>query len=303
MAKLQVSKIGQTLSFQLIKGTLNLVGLLSMKWLYRISDAINWLFLTIIKYRKKIVYQNLDIAFPNLPQKEKQNIVKGFYQNLSDILLESIKGFWLNKEELLQRFKYTNPEVFNPYYEKNQSVILIGSHYGNWEWGVLSVQLWLKHQVVGIYKPINHQKVDQYINGLRKKWGLQLASMGKIARTLVLNKDIPCAYVFIADQSPSDVVNAHWINFFDRETAFLHGVDKIARRTGFPVFLFNIKRVKRGYYEVTFELLCSNPKETKEGAITQQFATSLENYIREYPGDWLWSHHRWKRTKPSLTSL
>ena len=301
MAKLQGNKISHYISYLVVRGGIQLFSLLSMKNLHRLSNFLCWFFNRGIGYRKKIIIQNLKITFPDKPSGWINTIKNKFYLNFTDLLLESVKGFTLPKETLTKRYQFPNADIFDPYFKRKESVLLIGSHYANWEWGVLSVAQWLKHKVIGVYKPIKNPLIDQYINNARQQWGLHLTSMNQTGRAMVLNRNEPCAYVFIADQSPSDVHNAHWIPFFGKETAFLHGVDRIARRTGYPVFIFNINRKKRGYYEVVFELLCSNPKDLPPQEITKRFAHALEAQIRKKPEDWLWSHRRWKRTRPAST--
>lgn len=273
---------------------------LLFKWipfwvLYRISDILFFLIYYILGYRKKVVLNNLNIAFPNRSDQSKQLIAKKFFKNLCDIILEGIKGFSLSKKDILDRYKFFNTHLLDEQFDRGQSVILIGSHYANWEWGVLSVSLWLKHTVIGIYKPIKNDLVDQYFNTIRKQWGLELAKMKDTGRAIVRNRHRNIAYVLIADQSPSDLINAHWVNFFNKKTPFLHGVDKIGRMTNYPIFIFHIKRTRRGHYEVHFDPLIPQPKATEATKITQSFASHLESYIKKNPQDWLWSHRRWKR--------
>ena len=260
------------------------------------SSVLYLLIYKVFRYRYTIVADNLQKAFPSLNSLQKKRLIKAFYQHLCDLTLESLKGLGIKKEEIQKRYQFINPALLNVEFEKGQSIIILGSHYGNWEWGVLSVSLWLKHQVVGIYKPIKNKAIGDLFNQNRKKWGLTLAPMAKTGRALIQKREKPAAFVFIADQSPSDVKNAHWLNFFNQRTAFHHGVDKIARRTNYPVYLFDIQRVKRGYYQVHFSLLCATPKNTADGEITSLYAKALEETIKRQPAYWLWSHRRWKRS-------
>ncbi|MEY4927170.1 MAG: hypothetical protein RI894_1606, partial [Bacteroidota bacterium] len=105
------------------------------------------------------------------------------------------------------------------------------------------------------------------------------------------------AVFMISDQSPSNVKDAHWLPFFGHETAFLHGLEKHARAYNYPVFYFNVKRIKRGQYDVTAHLLADKPAELAPSELTRRYATMLEACIRADPAAWLWSHNRWKRKK------
>lgn len=303
MPHLQISGAIQHIVRFLVALCIQLFRLIPFPLLYLLSGLIFFIMYVVVGYRKKIVLDNLKTAFPEWDRQKIHSVARSFYLNLSDIMVETVKGFTMSESVLKKRFRFLNPEILDPAFNQHQSIIIMGSHYGNWEWGVLSVSLWLKHQVIGVYKPIKNRHLDAYMAKLRRRWGLQLASMGYVSRALIENKNRVCAYVFIADQSPSDVDNAHWLPFFGKDTAFLHGVDKIARRTDFPVFCFYIQRVKRGYYEVIFKELAKTPKALDDGALTALFAQDLENYIKAHPNDWLWSHRRWKRKKESRNNF
>jgi KDO2-lipid IV(A) lauroyltransferase len=282
------------------KGITLLFRYLPFRVIYILSDFLYTLLYRVGKYRFQVISQNLKGSFPEKQDSEINGLIKRFYLNFSDILMETLKGLAIKKESILQRYKFINANLLDQDFENNQNVIILASHHTNWEWAVLSINLWLKHQVVGVYKPIKNKRVDTFFNTRRKKWGLELISMSKTARALAKRRRTPAAFVFIADQTPSDIKNAHWINFLNRPTAFHHGMDKIARRTNYPVYLADIKRVKRGFYEVEFSLLCPEPGKMKESEVTEHYAKGLEDIIKKDPANWLWSHRRWKRKKEDL---
>ena len=87
---------------------------------------------------------------------------------------------------------------------------------------------------------------------------------------------------------------AYWVKFLNRETPFLHGLEKYARLYNLPVIYIDIQRVRRGYYEVELLVLTKNPLELKEGVITEMYVRKLESIIISKPENWLWSHRRFK---------
>jgi len=72
----------------------------------------------------------------------------------------------------------------------------------------------------------------------------------------------------------------------------------ISRKLNYPVAYGSIKRIKRGYYEMNLEMLCPDPASTKDGEITEMHTRRLEKDIIAHPATWLWSHKRWKHTRP-----
>jgi len=287
------------LSFEvgLTKLLVRFVGLLPFWALWPIADFLKFLLFNVFGYRRKVVENNLRKSFPAKNERERKAIARLFYHHFSDMLVESIKGLSLPKVELLRRFSYRNPGVFQPFFEKKQSIILLGSHYGNWEWGVLSFPLAVQHKVTGVYKPLKNKRLDYFLSSLRKKWGLHLTDMAQAGRAIVQQKNEPTIFVLIGDQTPFDMRSAHWTTFLSQDTPWLNGMDKLARKTCYPVFYFEIVKLRRGFYEVTFSPICEAPNTLAEGEVTALFSKKLEETIRRAPAYWLWSHRRWKRAQ------
>jgi len=271
--------------------------LMPFRIMYCFSDFLYFVFFYIVKYRKKIVFQNLRSSFPEKSEKEINAIAKKFYKHLCDILLEGIKGFKISKKQILKRHRLVNPEFLNEYYNKGQSVIGATAHYANWEWGSLSGGLQTKFGLLGFYKPLSNVYIDNLLKHSRSKCGTSLISIFETYKTFLKNKDNVVVYLLASDQSPSNYNKAYWINFLNHETACLHGIEKYARLFNYPVLYIHIYRIKRGYYELEIKKVIENPSEYKEGEITQKYMEMLEGIIKDNPSDWLWSHRRWKKTK------
>ena len=61
-----------------------------------------------------------------------------------------------------------------------------------------------------------------------------------------------------------------------------------------PVVYVSIQKLKRGHYDLKFELITSNPLVEPSGKIIESFASFLERDIINSPQFWLWTHNRWK---------
>lgn len=275
-----------------------LFGHLPFAMLYRLSDGVAFLLMHVLRYRHKVVSENLRKSFPEKSEQELRQIRADFYRHLADILLEGIRGMRLEKEELLRRYRFVNAGILQNDFEAGRHVFAMPAHYGNWEWGVLSFPLQVPHQVVGVYKPIHNPYISRYVDACRTRFGLQLASIYTTRKTLEAVPSSPTLYIMMSDQSPSSTRKAHWVPFLHRETACLHGADWYARHYNYPVYYMDIQRVRRGYYEITLSLLSANPASSEPESITRSYMQALEQTLHKNPAPWLWSHRRWKRKKP-----
>jgi len=250
-----------------------------------------------MKYRRKIVAQNLKNSFPEKSQEELNSIEKKFYTNLCDITVEGIKGFSMSKKQLVRRYKVLNPEVEQSYFEKGQNTIGAGSHFCNWEWGVLCFSLQFTNSPVGIYKPLTNKFIDSYIRRTRAAWGMKLAPIRQTARTFIANQEKPTIFLMVSDQNPSNIEKAQWVNFLNQDTACLHGLEVYSKKYKLPILYGDVQRVKRGFYTVEMSVLEEEPHLLGEGEVTQKYMNYLEKVIRKTPENWLWSHKRWKHKR------
>ena len=264
--------------------------------LYGMSDITYFIAYYIIRYRRKIVFENLRNAFPEKSDKELEKISKSFYSYLCDLIVETIKNLTISKKASLARCKIKDVDVFEKLYSQNKNIILVIGHFGNWEWAGYSLSLSIKHQSVVIYKPLSNKYFNQFIYKIRTRLGAKLIPMNDTFREMVNNKDNLNVTTFIADQTPPPD-GAYWTNFLNQDTPIFQGTEKIAKKLNYPVIFMSVNRLNRGYYEVSAEMLCENPANTSDGEISELHTRMLEKEIRKNPQFWLWSHRRWKHKR------
>ncbi len=201
--------------------------------------------------------------------------------------------------QISRRFAVRDLAGVDRLYREGRSVIGLCSHYNNWEW-FSAVQLVTPFRVLTVYKPLKNEYFDQFILKLRTKFGTWASPMQNILRDLLKfrNEKILTMSGFIADQTPPPDEHAYWTTFLNQETGFFRGAEKLAVKYDMPVIFVSIAKIKRGYYEVAFELMTDHPGKEAPDFITSRYAELLEAVIREKPEYWLWSHRRWKYKKP-----
>ncbi len=264
---------------------------------YVLSDGLAFFLYRILGYRKKVVFDNLRRSFPEKNDAELTEIARRFYQNLTDITLESIKLFTISLAEATRRAPPRNPELLNKYLDQGQPVILCGSHYNNWEITGLSMPLAFNGTTITAFKPLTNKILDRYLNANRSRATMEMVAMNDLFSTMRKRGKEPVVFILLSDQSPSSPKSAHWVPFLGQETASLPGADVLARKFNFPVLYYDTQRLRRGFYEVHFSELWPDPTTAQEGDISRAYARQLEQIIRHDPANWLWSHKRWKIKK------
>ena len=287
-------------AYLILRGMVALVAILPFFVLHRLADVLAPLLYHVFRYRRSIVLSNLQRVFPEKTEAERRAIAKKFYLNFVDVIFEGLKGPSLSKAELIERFPVLNPETTTDWYAKtqNRSVIFVGGHYGNWEWGALSPGLQVLPHCVVIFKSVNNQRIHDYIVQSRARFNTQMVATKETRLAFVQHQESqpkPALYFMLSDQYPSNQTDAHEVEFFGRKTKFLHGPAKYAQQYDLPIFFIVLKRIGRSRYTSAGRLLVENPRELPAQALTQIFAQALEEAIREEPSMWLWTHRRWKR--------
>lgn len=274
-----------------------LISVLPFWLIYRISDCVYFLVYYIVGYRKKIVFKNLRNSFPEKSDKEILLIRKNFYKYFCDLMLETLKTLTISAKSAQKRVLVENKNIIEEFYKKNQSIIIVLGHLGNWELAGAGFSQVGLHKMYIIYHPLSNKYFDKLIFKMRTRLGNKLYAMNDTLKGMIRNKSETTATAFIADQTPSPR-GAYWTTFLNQDTPVFIGTEKIARKLNYPVVYASIKRIKRGIYNLSFELIERDPKSTNEGEISELHTKRLEKDIQSQPETWLWSHRRWKHKKP-----
>jgi Kdo2-lipid IVA lauroyltransferase/acyltransferase len=283
------------LSFYLLYPIIYLIASLPFRALYIFSDFL-YLLIRLSGYRREVVLKNLRNSFPEKSPKEIEKICNNFYRYLCDLILETLKTLKMNEKQTRQRVTFHNTGWLDKMYAEKKSIVIVMGHYGNWEWAGPSFTLTTNFQLVVIYRPLSNLYFEKMMTRMRTRFGTRITPAEKTLRDMVAYRNEITATAFIADQTASNQ-NAYWIQFLNQETLVFTGPEKLAKKFKYPVVFMNVERVKRGYYEVTPELLCENPENTSENEITDRFFQRLEAEIKKDPTPWLWSHKRWKHKR------
>ena len=250
----------------------------------------------IVKYRESVTKENLTLSFPEKSPQAISALHKLYQKHLTDVSAEMVKMFSISKKAVAKRYTCVNPELVNQFYRQGKSVILMSSHYNNWEWMVLRLEDMFLHHGIGVGKANTNKVFEKWINRRRTRFGTEVVFSDTIRDTFAQNaaQKKLCAYMMLSDQSPGNLKKSYVTTFLHQESCMIYGAEYFAKKYDLPVLYYEVMKVKRGFYQLEFEIITEKPTEAAPGAIIEKYVQLLEKTIYKTPQYWLWSHRRWK---------
>ena len=271
------------------------VSILPFRILYVVSDAFYALIFYIIGYRKKVVLENLKLAFPEKSKNELLKIRKKFYHHFIDIMLEMVKSFTISKKELDKRYVYKNIELFEELHKNGKSTILIGSHYANWEW-VIGLSNFVNYKCYAAYTKVSNSYFNSKILKSRGRFWIHLKQSSKIIAEIERNNknNIQAMYGLFSDQSPQLKKTFYWNHFLGVKVPIHTGAEMLAKKYDLNIVFIDTKKIKRGYYETSFHLITNSATKFSDYKLTDIFLEKVEKQIKTAPEYYFWTHKRFK---------
>jgi KDO2-lipid IV(A) lauroyltransferase len=237
------------------------------------------------------------LVFPEKSDDEINQITIKFYHHLCDMVVEAIKSLTISEREMKEHFRFSNVEVLNEIEQMKKSTILMCAHYGSWEW-IFILNKFVDPTTKGfaVYKRLANPYFDRLVKRIRAKYNSHLITTKETIPILIRAKVEGELTIsgFVSDQSAKPHNALHWGEFMGYKVPMHTGAEMLAKKLNMAVVFFRVKRLKRGYYETTFEVITLNPKDYENYEITDKFFRLVEKQIEEAPQYYLWTHKRWK---------
>lgn len=266
------------------------------------SDICCFVLYHLVRYRRKVVRDNLVHSFPEKPAQEIKKIEKQFYHDFCDLVVETLKLRRMKTADVLQHVSVANPELLESLAQQGKSVFLAMHHSSNWEWFWQIQHTTSSYRHFAIYKRLENQYFDRKVFQLRTKFTDDKNVMIEdraLKNTLEQIGDGTNAILILGDQSPRGAATDYWTEFLHRDTCWYRGMEVLAKKYDYAVVYVEMSRQKRGCYNVKYHLITDDPRNTEEGFILEQYVRHTERFIKNNPDNWLWSHRRWKHARPT----
>lgn len=272
-----------------------LISKLPLKILYWVSDFIFFLVYRVAGYRKKVVFNNIKNSFPEKTDAEINAITRNFFANFADYLVETVKSFSISANELKVRVQHINQDVFHEAQKEGKNVIMLSGHIFNWEWFNALATIVPQDHCYPVYRKMQSGFWEEKIKKIRSSYGNEAVEANNVIKHIFRNKnDGNSVYMFVADQTP----NHHHVDvgtmFLNQKTPVFIGYDKLATRMDLVFVYCEMKKVKRGFYQVNYYRVYPENEKFADFEVVKKFHKLLENTISKRPDNYLWSHRKWK---------
>ena len=241
---------------------------------------------------KKIIHSNIKKAFPNLNSKEINKITKQMWNNYGRVFSEYmfIKNY---RNKLFDtHISIRGLEILREIKKNNKPVIFISGHFSNFELMAMALE---KHEIklAAIYRPLNNFFLNFLMEKIRKdhicKFQIK-KGLGGIREIIRLNQN-GFSTALMIDQRVSQGIKA---NFFNQQAFTTTIPAQLVKKYNFPVVPLFIERYENIKFKITIQKPIYFSKSTTEKEITEKLNSLIEKMILFKPGQWIWSHNRWK---------
>lgn len=270
------------------------IAILPFPLLYLMSDLAFLILFYLVRYRRKVVRDNLNLALDGYNKKQLKTIERSFYRHFCDLFLESLKTLTMSRDELFKRYELINTEVIHQL-ESQRSVLVMIPHYGNWEWSVV-VNTYIRTKGYAVYQKLGNRYFDKMFRKIRARFNNTPIHQKQMIRTLIRNleQDEHAVYGIVSDQSPQVHRTKYWRPFMGTTVPVFDSPEILARKFDLAVVYGRISKLKRGHYQLEFVPITERGATTDEHFITDKFIELTEENIRSNPAYYLWTHRRWK---------
>ncbi|MFZ1815924.1 MAG: lipid A biosynthesis lauroyl acyltransferase [Rhizobiaceae bacterium] len=249
--------------------------------------------------RTRRARDNLQKAFPQKTPAEIETILEDMWGSLSRTAaeyayLDEIFDFDPQKPEG-GRFEVSGIDNFVALREHDGPAICFTAHTGNWELlPVASAAYDL--DITALFRPPNNPYIAKRVLSARK------TAMGHLVPSKA-GASWALADVMRDGGKVGMLVDQYYkkgvpVSFFGRPTLGNQLIAKLARQFDCPIYPARCIRLPGGRFRIELQDRLEVPRDSKGAvdvqALTQLVNTVVEGWVREYPGQWLWLHKRWK---------
>jgi len=249
---------------------------------------------------RRVGMRNLAMALPEKSEAERARILRGVFTSLGRQLAELCQFPRYTLENVEKVVVYDGLQNYEQAYARKKGVLFLTAHFGGWELSAFTHSMY-GHWMHVVMRPMDNQYLDRLLQSYRMMHGNKVVPKDDFVRGLLAAMKAGEVVGILMDTNMTPPQGI-FVDYFGIPACTASGLARIALRTDAAVVpTFTIWDEKLRKYRLRFdaalELVRTGELEADIVANTQKFTKVIEDYVRQYPDQWLWVHRRWK-TRP-----
>ncbi|WP_415294813.1 lysophospholipid acyltransferase family protein [Candidatus Pelagibacter sp. Uisw_113] len=238
---------------------------------------------------KQTINKNILKALPNLSNSEINKISRTMWGNYGRILSEYM---FLSEFRFRNNIEIKGQQILDELKESNEQVIFVSGHFNNFELMAMQIEK-SGINLAAIYRPLNNKFLNYFMEKIRKKYicknQIKKGSSGTRQLLSLFKKGSSIALMI--DQRVSEGILS---KFFKNEALTTTIPAQFVKKFRCKVVPIYIERIKDIDFRLTVHAPINFSEDETIDTITLKLNSLLERMILQNPGQWIWSHNRWK---------
>jgi Kdo2-lipid IVA lauroyltransferase/acyltransferase len=257
----------------------------------RLSSLVLLSFGPFFRSKKRIITSIKD-SLKETDEQVAKKIVNEMWSNYGKILAEYVFIKKFRKSKFNEFINIEGSEILEEIKNKKEPVIFVSGHFNNFELMAMEIEK-SGVNLAAIYRPLNNIFLNKIMESIRTKYICKNQIKKGRAGTRELLRFFKDGYsiALMIDQRVSEGIKS---NFYGRSaftTTIPAQLIKKFKCKIVPVYIERLQNTK-------FKIMINKPLVFDENQpieeITQHLNYWLEEMISKNPGQWIWSHNRWK---------
>ncbi|MFC1699585.1 lysophospholipid acyltransferase family protein [Candidatus Omnitrophota bacterium] len=285
------------LEFAIVRLSMALINFFPIAVSTWIARRIGELTFFLMPVRRRVAFENMNLAFGGaLPDAEKRAVALESFRHLATAIMEFFRLPKFVKKSA-GRVTLKGTEHLDRAFDRGRGAVLVMSHLGPWEYLVFLSYL-KKYPTTVLGRPVRNPYFYRWIVSLRQIMELKHSDKMLGAREILSELRENHLVAITIDQwaGPEGL----WSYFFNVPTSTTSLPARLAKRTGCALIPAYCVRINSGKYEIHVhpEVSLKAEADVWVEKMTNHLNSLLEQQIRAFPSQWMWTHKRWKNKKP-----
>ncbi|MFH2035595.1 MAG: lysophospholipid acyltransferase family protein [Candidatus Zixiibacteriota bacterium] len=263
----------------------------------KLAAGIGILSYHILGSRRRIAIDNLTRAFSkDKSEIEIREIAREVFKTVARYTIDFSRNPVIAGGRLKSYvYEYSGFEYLTEALKEGRGVVFATAHFGNGEYmgGWLSAMGLPVDFVVGRQ---HNKHIDKMFSELRKAHGVGIIYANVSARHAIRALRDNRVIGLMADQHSAS--KGAIVNFFGRKAATPKGPASFCISNNCPMIFGVLIREKYNRYKILINppIYPDSKADRKDDIvrILQEYTNQLEEIVRQYPEQWMWTHRRWK---------